>query len=63
MIEEMINLTYLFRTKKYGKWEKGKLEVSINVPKIEYKNLIIEFLKSEYLEYDRIEVQNINLID
>lgn len=59
----MINLTYLFRTKKYGKWEKGKLEVSINVPKIEYKNLIIEFLKSEYLEYDRIEVQNINLID
>ena len=55
----MIELTYLFRTKKYGKWEKGKLEVSINVPKIEYKNLIIEFLKSEYVEYDRIEVQNI----
>ena len=63
MIEDMINLTYIFRTKKYGKWEKGKLEVSPDMPKSEYRNSIIEYLESEYPESNRIEVQSIERIN
>lgn len=59
----MIQLTYLFRTKKYGKWEKGKIEVSSDVPKSEYKNSIMEFLESQYPESNRIEIQSIERIN
>lgn len=59
----MIELSYLFRTKKYGKWETGKIEVSSDVPKSEYKNSIMEFLESEYPESNRIEIQSIERIN
>lgn len=58
----MIQLSYLFRLKKYGKWQKGKTEISADVPKSEYMNSIRLYLESEYPESNRIEIQNVERI-
>ena len=55
----MMRLSYLFRTKKYGKWNKGNIEIDVDIPKSEYSNIIRLHLESEYPESTRIEVQNI----
>jgi hypothetical protein len=60
--EKLINILYSFRTKKYGKWEKGNLEVSCYMPRIEYMNTIKLHLESQYPESNRIEIQNIRII-
>ena len=55
----MIRLSYLFRTKKYGKWNKGNIEINVDIPKSEYSNIIRLHLEREHPEANRIQVQNI----
>lgn len=55
----MIKLSYLFRTKKYGKWNEGSLEINSDIPKSDYSKTIRLHLEREYPEATRIQVQNI----
>ncbi len=55
----MIKLSYLFRTKKYGKWNEGNLEIHSDIPKSDYSKAIRLHLEREYPEANRIQVQSI----
>jgi len=55
----MIKLSYLFRTKKYGKWNEGSLEINSDIPKSDYSKTIRLHLEREYPEATRIQVQSI----
>jgi hypothetical protein len=55
----MIKLSYLFRTKKYGKWNEGSLEINSDIPKSDYSKNIRLHLEREYPESTRIQVQSI----
>ena len=58
-----MKLSYLFRTKKYGKWENGVVEVSEDIDKTDYIKIITLSLKSIYPESKRIEVQSVKRIN